>query len=60
MWNETESRVQGDKQTKGLGTSGQDPTELSLLFLCLQLNKRSVYLGIVITMLLFSFGHKEM
>ena len=31
-WNGVESHVQGDKQTKDVLISGQDPTQLSLLF----------------------------
>ena len=37
--NGAKSHVQGDKQTKGVVISEQVPTQLSLLFMHLQLNK---------------------
>jgi hypothetical protein len=45
---------------KEVVTSGQDPTQLSLLFMCLQLNKDSyIMLGVIMTWLLLSFGHEK-
>jgi hypothetical protein len=44
------------KQIKDMLTLGQDPTQLSLLFMCLQLNKEQLYIMLgIITWLLLSF-----
>ena len=59
QWSYILSSRKGDKQIKGLVTSGQDPIQLNFLFVCFQLNIDSYIIVTLVFAFIWACGYKH-